>query len=254
MKKLVVCFFVLAALLIPAMVLADSADASGWPVYPPPRCEEEVQTWYRHGKDWYRSGEGPNDAQLARCFRRGKLTGGSCNKEEWECAFTTWASMAQWCEWSISNTRWEWYILKPGTYAADCIGVFLKSNGDVEISFKDFGHLKGVNENTDEYIEVSYVARTWDGNDNNPPRIIHIDDTHWIPAPELNEKIFPVGDSMGLHEGLWFKLFNKIEVSNCNSAGEYEDEGIVYITLKNQRDWVDDDGTWGDLLPPLPGA
>ena len=64
MKKLVVCLVVLAALLIPAMVLADSADASGWPVYPPPRCEEEVQTWYRHGKDWYRSGEGPMTRNL----------------------------------------------------------------------------------------------------------------------------------------------------------------------------------------------
>ncbi|HHX26916.1 MAG TPA: hypothetical protein GX721_09645 [Firmicutes bacterium] len=228
MKKLLVCLVVLAFLLVPAMAMAynDGQDL------PSGATEQTHWEWNPDkygvgvgGWDEYKAG---NTAALARCWTSGGGLG-YCNKEKWNIAFTHHASMAQWCNWTMSGTRWDWRILKPGTYAADCISVWLQSNNDVKITFAGFGDLEYM-------LEDAGVKRTIDtyyswGSD--------LESTPWIRAINLNEEFALIGDSEALHEGLSTKLWNKIFVENCNSSCEYENSGTITIALQNIKRWVD---------------
>ena len=63
---------------------------------------------------------------------------GACNKLEWTIDIVNHASIAQWINWAFSDTRWDWQVRKPGTYAADCISFVIQSNNDVTMSFAGF--------------------------------------------------------------------------------------------------------------------
>ena len=163
---------------------------------------------------------------------------GSCNKKVWTIEFTTEVQVAQWAEWSISATKWTWFIRKPGDYYADAIQFSLRSNGDVQISASGFNDLEyatsgGVN----RYIETYYYATT-------DPDTLPSTDV-WIRATDVNGS-FLVEDSADLHEGLTVHLWNRLKVVNCNSASTYRDTGIITLTLMNQKPWINDDGSWGD--------
>ena len=65
----------------------------------------------------------------------------------------------------------------------------------------------------------------------------------WKPAAWLNNseecpKVLTLDDTPELHAGIRYRLWNKIEVVNCNSAGNYENVGTILVTLKNQQEWV----------------
>src|SRR5690625_3718106 len=62
-------------------------------------------------------------------------TGGHCNRECHEASLTTHVSVAQWIEWSLSATRKDFRVLKPGTFAANSWSANVKSNSVVEIRF-----------------------------------------------------------------------------------------------------------------------
>lgn len=152
--------------------------------------------------------------------------------------------MAQWCKWEISNTRWDWRILKPGTYGADCIDTFLQSNDAINLVYDGFNHLyRSEGQNTDRWIETWYALVRYDpasgvipGIPDHPTKAGT--SSRWVSASEMN-KTYPLNDSNLLHDGVHFKLFNMIEVSNCNSAGEYENKGTITIKLTNLKPWVD---------------
>jgi hypothetical protein len=232
MKKLLVCFAVLALLLVPAMAMAynDGQDL--------PPGATEVEHWEWDGSGWVRKAEGDLTA-LARCWRSGPAND-KCNKEVWTIDFVHHASMAQWCEWSIGGTRWDWRILKPGTYAADCIEFTVKSNNDVVIGFAGFADL--------EYTETGGVNRFIETYYSYGETIEAADINGWTRASDLNEAPRTVSDSADIHAGVSTKLFNKIIVENCNSSCEYENQGQITITLQNIKRWVDPvTGTW---FPP----
>lgn len=234
MKKLMVCLVVLAFLLVPAMAMAETPSPrtynSGIGL---PDGAVEVEhwelvsgAWVHHGTDY----EGARTA-LARCWKSGEELQHFCNKESHSMTFTNHASMAQWCDVLVTESRYDWRILKPGTYAADCITIKLKSNNDVLLTFKGFGDL--------QYQETGYgVKQTIDTYYAVAQSIPLPDSTAWKTATSLNgEKLML--DSWTLHNGYNLKLYNKLVVENCNSSCEYENVGTVDVKLMNIKNWVD---------------
>lgn len=236
MKKLLVCFAVLALLLVPAMANA------ALPGEPLPANAVEVEHWElaADGVTWVHKEPGNG---LARCWRSGGAQG-ECNQTSYVVNITHHAAMAQWSEWSIGGTRWDWRILKPGTYAADCIEFKLQSNNSVLIDYEDFADLLrttegGVKQTIDTYYSFGESIGQAESNG-------------WVRAADLNEHDDIIPDSAVLHVNYVTKLFNKIVVENCNSSGEYEDTAVITLTLLNQQPWVDPAGGWGNQSLPTP--
>jgi hypothetical protein len=200
----------------------------------------EVSSWHWDGSAWVDNGKGPT--ALARCW--GQLdAAGNCNKKDWVVPVTIKASMAQWIEWSINATEWKWRIRKVGPnlcqtdgyYAADCITFNLKSNYDVTVDFDGFADLERVEAGgVDRYIEVWYaLGDFWGGN---PPPLTSAE---WVSAADLNNLTLTAEDSQELHDGIFYKLWNKIHVTSCNSACEYQDDATVTISLTCIKSWID---------------
>lgn len=231
MKRLLVLFAIMALILVPAIAMAynDGEDL------PSGAVEVEHWEWDKDNGVWVH--KDPADlSSLARCWRSGPNSG-NCNKQKWTINFTHHASMAQWCDWTMGGTRWDWRILKPGTYAADCIEATLKSNNDVKITFAGFGDL--------EYIEASGVNRFIETYYSWGESVAEADLHGWTRASDLNSVELVALDSADLHRGLSAKLMNKIVVVECNSSCEYENKGTITITLQNIKRWVDSQtGSW----------
>lgn len=138
------------------------------------------------------------------------------------------AFVAQWASWSMDFSGWEWYVKKPGEYYGNCIKGKLQSNGDIQLLF-DLADLEGGNPDTNTIIETYYSYTTG----TNAPLT-------WHRAGEFTEAT--VGDSFALHEGLEWKLWNKIKVVECNSPGMYANSGTITMVLANQVAWLDEKG------------
>ncbi|MCR4402001.1 MAG: hypothetical protein NUW12_04350 [Firmicutes bacterium] len=225
MKRMVLVLALMAVLLVPAAALAYN------PGVPLPDGAAEVETWYlNNAGQWVSQGTG-NAAALARCWSSGPASG-ACNAESWVIDVTHHASVAQWIDWSIGGTRWDWRIRKPGTYAADCINFTIKSNNDVAVQYDGFADLayleqgEGVKQTIDTYY--SYGAT-----------LAEAQSRGWVRASALNDSDDLLEDSAGLHAGLNFKLWNKIVVENCNSSCEYEDTATITLVLQNVKHWID---------------
>ncbi|MBP7892932.1 MAG: hypothetical protein KA063_05295 [Firmicutes bacterium] len=241
MKRLLVLFAIMALILVPAMAMAYNP---GIPL-PDNAYEVEHWEWDDENNEWVHYASG-NTQALARCWRSSPGQG-SCNKENWTIDFTHHASVAQWCEWSIGGTRWDWRILKPGTYAADCIEFTLKSNNDVFIDYEGFADLLRTegNQSTLTTIETYYsFGEDLEGAEANG----------WVGAAALNTDDDLIPDSVALHGGMTTKLFNKIVVRECNSSCEYEDTATITLKLMNIKLWVDPvRGGWlAEANPPTP--
>ena len=230
MKKLIIALMIIG--LLPVAALAQT--------YPYPGTE--VDSWAylpdaAGNMEWvWQSGPGaPERTALARCFAsiRGE---GSCNKD-WEIPFKIHASIAQWLEWDFNGTRWDWFVRKPGNYAANCLTWWLSSNQDVVMDFKDFNdlHAEDPKPGQDEWIEIFYCF--------DPPGALPPlkDDPLWIPAAAMNDPAnwIRIEDSPELHEGWFVKIWNYIHVERCNSACEYQNDCFISLTLECQKDWID---------------
>lgn len=250
MKRLLVLLAIMALVFVPAMAMAED---------PPPRTYNsgedlpgnavEVEHWELVNGGWVHHADDYGGAvtALARCWKSGDTLYGSCNKENYSLTFTNHASMAQWCEVNVTENRYDWRILKPGTYAADCITIKLKSNNDVLLTYENFGDL--------QYQETGYgVKQTIDTYYAVAQSIPLPNSSLWKRASSLNGRKLMI-DSDALHQGYNMKLYNKLVVENCNSSCEYENVGTVDIKLMNIKDWVDASDTgylrgfWKELPP-----
>jgi hypothetical protein len=215
MKK-VICLAILVLFLLPGVAIGA-----------------QVQAYEKDNGGW-RLMSLTDRFEKARCWSHGGTTNGACNKEEWQIDVVINASVAQWIEWSITGTEWEWQVRKPGIYSADCIEANVKSNCDVNISFSGFDDLEyqgagGVN----RWIKIWYSA----GLPDMPPPP---GDASWVRAPDLNSRTFTLEDSEDLHSGeLTWKLYNMIEVEPCNSCCNYQDLASIYLTLTVIKPWID---------------
>ena len=199
----------------------------------------EVSTWYWDGSQWVYQGTGDPQA-LARAWTSGPEQG-ACNKENWTIDITVHASIAQWIEWLISGTRWDWRVRKPGIYAADCITACIKSNNDVMIDFEGFEDLLATGASVTPTIPIYYGF-----GDN----LDEVEANGWVAAADLNADDDLIPDSDDLHAGICWKLWNKIEVVESNSSCEYEDQATITLTLMNIKIWIDPDT--GEFIEPQP--
>lgn len=232
MKKLLVCLVVLAFLLVPAI-----ANGNGLPA-----GAAEVEHWEMVDNAWVKHSE--NDpASLARCWASTPANNGSgCNKQTWELDVKVHASVAQWLKYNMTGTRWDWRILKPGIYAADCVTMTVWSNNDVAITFSGFGDLEYQAEGgVERKIPIWYSwGQSLEGAEKQPG---------WTSAADLNGCTWTIPDGYDLHVGWWTKLWNKIEVVNCNSSCEYENSAKMHFSVTNLKPWVDPTtGGWLDLI------
>src|SRR3990172_12826519 len=221
MKKLLI-LLAGAILLLPAFAFAGAP--SPWPP-----IGTEVEVFQLEGDAWRSLGIGDPGA-FARAFTSLPAVGDS-NRQFWRIDFQNHASVAQWVRWSITGTRWDWFVRKPGCYAADCIGFTIASNYSVDILYSGFDDL--VYQDTGGgtlTIPVWYAV--W-GLGTPPP------DSLWIPAASLNGLDIFIPDSKDLHYGISHKLWNKICTVPSNSASEYEDDAWVVIELKKIKIWID---------------
>ncbi|AEH50596.1 hypothetical protein [Pseudothermotoga thermarum] len=185
----------------------------------------EVWKWDGENNEWDFLGFG-TDAD-AWAFSTG-MQSGECNKQTWNINVGVDVSVAQWIEWSLTASKWKWYVRKPGMYVADCITANLKSNGPVKVKVV-MGNITGGNPNTNSTIESWYGA---DFAAQSPGNV-----AYWLPAPIDYE--FTVPDSNTLHAGYAIKLWNKINVVECNSACEYSATGTITLTLQTIKPWID---------------
>ena len=207
----------------------------------------EVETWYWDGTAWVYQGTG-NPQALARCWASYPELG-YCNKD-WDIPVKIHASIAQWLDWAMSGTRWDWRVRKPGKYGADCITATIKSNQHVLVDYHGFNDLVSesvsVNPNIPIWYHVSALGAAL------PP----VGSNLWTPAARLNDPAEwdTLYDSMLLHNGIQFKLWNMIEVVNCNSACEYQDHASISLKLLCQKPWIDrTTGYFSTTYPPPSG-
>ena len=210
-------------------VVAVAVDA-----YPYPGSE--VSSWYWDGTGWKVSSEAanPNPEALGRCFSSLPVDS-ACNKD-WRIDVDIHASIAQWIEWSLTGTRWDWFVRKPGNYAANCITATIKSNQNVLVDYHEFGPLIAEDPDKAVFDTIPIWYTVGDYAMGPPPK-----GDAWTWCEDLNnaaewDTIF---DSRQLHDGIIFKLWNYIHVVNCNSACEYHDDAWISLQLLCQKPWID---------------
>lgn len=210
-------------------VMAGDPNITGDPL-PPGSVEHEA--WELIDGNWvtmgYTQEGGPILDANARAWSSDPENG-ECNYTKWPIDVTVHASVAQWVDWSISGTRYDWRVRKPGEYAANSLTAFIQSNSDVEVDFEGFEDLQyqgDVAPGAEGKIETWYAY-----GEGGPGGV------KWIPAPAMNRAEVP--DSGDLHAGISWKLWNKIKVVECNSACEYQDDAIITLVLKNLKCWID---------------
>lgn len=216
MKKGLILALV-ALIVVPALAVMASSGLTVWKL-----VDGEWTVEFNPGN--------PVGDEMARAYKSGEAHG-ACNKEHWEIEFTTEVQVAQWIEWSVTGTKWSWYVRKPGTYITDCIEFTLKSNGPITISFSGFSsptYVEG--EAVKDYIDAWYGY----GYGNEPDYLEEM-----VPAALLNESEIYIPDSLELHNTITRKLWNMIDVVNCNTACTYRDSGLITITLMTIKPWID---------------
>ncbi|MGQ9603539.1 MAG: hypothetical protein ACUVUU_04950 [bacterium] len=201
----------------------------------------EVETWRLVDGQWVPDGMGPNPScALSRLWASGAVDG-QCNKKQWVIPVQIHASIAQWIKFSLTGTRWDWRVMKPGTYAGDCVTFIVCSNGDVGVDYDGFDDLYSPN-------ACEQTIDTWYGYG---ASIYDVDRIGWVRAPDLNNEDDIIPEQCPGH-CFTTKLWTKIQVDSCNTACEYHDDATVTLVLRNQKTWVDDDGSWWDLAPCRP--
>ncbi len=230
MKRVIVILALMTILLIPAAAQAQRTYNPGVPL---PAGAAETEAWELVDNGWesmYVNGL-PSPSAKARAWTSGGASG-QCNRQNWVIDVTNHVSVAQWIEWSATGTRWDWRVRKPGTYAADCITFWMKSNNDVLIDYEGFANLAYLGEGGVNQSIATWYAYGSTGASSPPTQ-------GWVAAADLNNDDDLILDSVDLHAGQSIKLWNKIQVVDCNSSCEYEDQATVTLTLMNIKAWID---------------
>lgn len=231
MKRFLVILFAAAFVMAAGSAFGTSPDGA------------EVEAWEWDGTEWVPAVDGRLFTEITE-GQEGTLSG-NCNKKYWQFDVLITASIAQWIDWHITWNEWHWYIRKPGKYGGNCIQACIASNGDIDIGFAGLDNLVSPDAVNPE-IPVMYAHDMTDGAPLNP---LFNPDAVWSTPAELNEFGILLPDSEELHNGLGlcWKLYNQIEVVECNTACEYSNEATIYLTLVNQKDWIDPaTGDWWD--------
>lgn len=226
----------LTTLVISLFALSIGAmAASPGDVLPPGASEVEVFEW--DGSNWVGQGTG-SDSAPARSWNSTPVnSGGYQNNEHHNISFTSHASVAQWIDWTLSGTRKDWRVRRPGTYASDSLSFTIKSNNDVAVTFSEFDDM--------EYEDLALAPQ---GTQTHIPTWYSFGDTiadaeanGWVSALDLNETDLTFVNTNPLHYGLSYKLWSKILVQESNNSSDYENVGQITLSLTNMKHWIDNE-------------
>jgi hypothetical protein len=192
----------------------------------------EVEVWEWNGTSWV-----PivlcDPCAKARLFASGGIDC-ACNKKEWLVNVDIYAHVAQWIDFYVTGTRWDWLIMKPGIYGGDCITFEVKSNGDVLVDYDGFDDLYSADA-CEQYIPIWYAYGQ------------QIGGLEWIRSYDLDDSDDLIEEICPGHT-FQTKLWSRVEVVECNTACDYYDAATIKLILQNQKLWVDDDGSWCDKV------
>jgi hypothetical protein len=208
----------------------------------------EVPVWYYDGVN-YTPQQGLTNAR-GRGWMDGAMSD-SCNKQSWVIPCTDSLSMAQWFFISTTGTAGWWKIRKPGTFYMRGPATVIKSNYDIQITYTDLQNLvkvppDGVNNTITRWVafyDDTLMQYPWE-----------VPEVYWFAAPDAPGMGWDtyIEDYAGLHEGRCSRMWEKIIVENCNSAGEYHDPNgfTATITLQLIQPWIDEiTGLYEDPQP-----
>jgi hypothetical protein len=169
---------------------------------------------------------------------------GSCDKLTWTATIENAASVAQWINWSFSDSRWDWQVRKPGTYAADCITFQLQSNNDVTMTFAGFEPLANV-------AGYSSLIPAWYGFGDAISDVESGVLGGWMAAKGTSQDadninnlslVFPYENIKNSRN---YKFWTKIQVDPSTHSCEYYDSGVITLTLKEIKFWINsEDGNF----------
>lgn len=224
--------------------IAGLSWATEYPVQP----GTEAQVWKLTENGWIGLPIG-NVENPARAWHMGPSQSGSCNKEMWEIDVSSHASVAQWIDWSISSSGWNFRIRKPGTYAANCLTAIVDSNADVLVSFNGFDDLRKLEDpNAGLPIETYYGFSL--GED--------INNVQWVKATELNELTARIPYCRNQFK-LWIKIiirdsFTATDEYPKTRACNYQDDAKVTLQVSVLKNWIDPEtGNFKETQPGLSG-
>ncbi len=150
------------------------------------------------------------------------------------------ASVAQWIVLSVDGTNVQWHVFKPGAFAAPAFRTAYNSNGDVGITFSGFGNLESLSE--DDEISTFYALILGDLNQQPVAG-------DWFAASELNDAGFELFELQD-HLGAEFLIWQQVQIAPCNSACDYESQGVICARANEQKPWVDrETGTFDPDYP-----
>lgn len=172
----------------------------------------------------------------ARAWNSGGA-GGHCNRNCHEAELTTHVSVAQWIDWSLSATRKDFRVLKPGVYAANSWTATVSSNNDVEILFTHSNAEYLIEDVASEPIQIRYGYSTSSGIDPN-----EIDG--WVAADDTPITINIPFEEVSQPGGAKYHVWQEITVTEQHRSSDYEGTGTVLVCITNQKYWVDEDGNW----------
>ena len=129
---------------------------------------------------------------------------GISNKPVFTFEITNHVSVAQWINWSISGTRKDWRVLRPGTYASDSVTARIQSNNDVVIEFyaEDPEYLSVAA--SQGHPEVVRLPET--------DQIGEVDSRGWWRGSDFSSDdplVIRFQDSASLHSGLTYKIWGR---------------------------------------------
>lgn len=156
---------------------------------------------------------------------------GHCNQECASSELVTHVSVAQWLNFTVSGTRKDWRVLKPGTYASNSVTANITSNNDVRVRFylDDPTYLGDAESPA---IEATYGYSDDSGTD---PGLV----TQWQRANgEENavEFTIPYED---IKNGSEYHIWQQITVTEDHRSSDYEGTGLLQISVTNLKHWVD---------------
>jgi len=133
--------------------------------------------------------------------------------------------------WSITGNKVLDIVRKPGTFAGVGPTIFLRSNYNLSLTFAGFENLVKIGDPTQTIPKYYAIQPT---TINNPTQIASGD---WISATNLNTTTIPINATGGTYRVLW----EKIVVSDQNTACEYEDPAgsTIIINVVAMERWID---------------
>lgn len=134
--------------------------------------------------------------------------------------------------WSITGNKILDIVRKPGTFAGVGPTIFLRSRHNLTLTFAGFENLQKIGDPSQTILKYYALVPT---TVTNPTQIAP---NEWISATNLNSTTIPINNPTN---GVYRKLWEKIVVSDNNTACEYQDPGgsTIIINAVAMDRWID---------------